>query len=55
MLRVMPSRKTKPDPKPPGPAPERLKLSGDWEDAVAKSFAKPKPPAKKKPSQKRKG
>lgn len=27
----------------PGPEPERFKIEGDWEDAVKKAMAKPKP------------
>ncbi|MDB5355309.1 MAG: hypothetical protein JWN24_1762 [Phycisphaerales bacterium] len=38
----------KPIPKPakpkPGPKPDTLKIEGNWEDAVKKSFAKKKPP-----------
>ncbi len=32
-----------PDPKKPGPEPERLKIDGDWEDAVSKALNKKKP------------
>jgi len=28
----------------PGPDPETLKLSGDWEDRVGDALAKPRPP-----------
>jgi len=38
--------------KPTGPQPKRLKLEGDWEDAVKKALAV-KPP-KKKPKPKKK-
>jgi len=27
--------------KPTGPTPKRLKIEGNWEDAVKKSFSKP--------------
>ena len=27
----------------PGPEPERLKIEGDWEDAVSKALSKPRP------------
>ncbi len=27
----------------PGPEPERLKIDGDWEDAVKKAMGRPKP------------
>jgi hypothetical protein len=27
-----------------GPEPERLKITGNWEDAVATALQKPKPP-----------
>jgi len=27
--------------KPTGPTPKRLKIEGDWEEAVKKSFTKP--------------
>ena len=30
--------------KRPGPEPERLKIEGDWEDAVAKALKKKRPP-----------
>jgi hypothetical protein len=39
-----------------GPDPERLKIEGDWEDAVAKALQVPaegKPPATKKAAKKR--
>jgi len=32
-------------PHKPGPEPERLKIDGDWKDAVKKALNKPKPPA----------
>ena len=33
-----------PDPKSdPGPEPERLKIEGDWEDAMKRAMEKPKP------------
>jgi len=32
----------------PGPKPDRLKVDGDWEDAVKKALQAPKPPKKKK-------
>jgi len=28
----------------PGPKPERLKIKGDWEKAVTRSFKKKRPP-----------
>ncbi|HXJ93844.1 MAG TPA: hypothetical protein VMT20_13420 [Terriglobia bacterium] len=28
----------------PGPKPERLKIEGNWRDAIKKSLAKKKPP-----------
>jgi len=28
----------------PGPKPERLKIEGDWRQAIKKSLAKKKPP-----------
>jgi hypothetical protein len=28
----------------PGPKPQRLKIEGDWKEAVARSFKKKKPP-----------
>jgi hypothetical protein len=44
----MPKKPTPPPPPetdktPPGPAPDTLKLEGDWEANVAKSLAKRKP------------
>ena len=30
-----------------GPAPDRLKIDGDWKDAAKKAMAKGKPPATK--------
>lgn len=30
-------------PPKPGPEPERLKIDGDWEDAVKEALNKPKP------------
>jgi hypothetical protein len=32
--------------KPPGPAPERLKLKGDWEKLVRKALTKQRPKRK---------
>gem|GEM_PF-2954927 len=29
----------------PGPKPQMLKIKGNWEEAVTKSFKKKKPPA----------
>ena len=29
--------------KKPGPEPDRLKIDGDWEDAVKKALSKPRP------------
>lgn len=31
-------------PKPPGPKPDRVKVEGDWGDALKKALAKKKPP-----------
>ncbi|MCA9309842.1 MAG: hypothetical protein KDA21_01470 [Phycisphaerales bacterium] len=28
----------------PGPKPDRLRIDGDWEDAIADAMKKPKPP-----------
>jgi hypothetical protein len=39
----MPNKKTKPR-KAPGPAPEMLKIEGDWKDAVKKALRVKKPP-----------
>lgn len=33
--------------KKPGPKPERLKLEGDWKDAIKKALKKTLPPGKK--------
>jgi hypothetical protein len=33
-----------PSRKAPGPKAKRLKIEGDWQDAVTKSFKKKKPP-----------
>lgn len=35
--------KTKSKPATPGPKPDLLKIEGDWQAAVKKSFAKKKP------------
>lgn len=35
----MPEKKPK-----PGPEPERLKIEGDWEDAIKKALKTPRPP-----------
>jgi hypothetical protein len=41
---MVPKKKPTPKPKaPPGPKPETLKINGNWEDAVKRSFAKRKP------------
>lgn len=32
------------DKKPPGPEPERLKIEGDWQDAMKQALKKPRPP-----------
>jgi hypothetical protein len=34
----------KPTPKPAKPKPDTLKIEGDWQAAVKKSFAKNRPP-----------
>ncbi|MCP3904874.1 MAG: hypothetical protein GY715_14705 [Planctomycetes bacterium] len=34
----------KPDKERPGPDPERLKIKGDWEDAMRKAIEKKRPP-----------
>ena len=31
-------------PSKPGPEPDRLKIDGDWEDAIKQAIGKPKPP-----------
>ena len=33
----------KDDPSKPGPEPDRLKIDGDWKDAVKKALNKPRP------------
>jgi hypothetical protein len=35
--------KKKPPPQKRGPKPDRLKIEGDWKDAVRKAIRKPKP------------
>jgi len=35
----------KPKRKVPGPKPERLRIEGNWRDAMKKSFQTQKPPA----------
>jgi len=38
------NRDDQPEPRPkPGPEPERLKIEGDWEDAVERALKPPKP------------
>ncbi|MEM9751767.1 MAG: hypothetical protein AAF916_00110 [Planctomycetota bacterium] len=31
------------NPQQPGPDPERVKIDGDWEDAIKQAMGKPKP------------
>jgi hypothetical protein len=40
----MAKKKPKPPKAKPGPKPDLLKIEGNWEDAVAKSLKKKKPP-----------
>lgn len=41
----MPKKKPDKQPAPkPGPKPDTLKIEGDWQEAVKKSFQKKKPP-----------
>jgi hypothetical protein len=37
-------RKSTVQPSKPGPEPERLKIEGDWEEAVKRTLAKKRPP-----------
>jgi hypothetical protein len=48
----MPTEKG-PERRPPGPDPERLKVEGDWEEAVRKALSKPPPPKEKTPKTRR--
>ena len=36
------------DKKQPGPEPERLKIEGDWEEAIKQGLKAPPPPKDKK-------
>ncbi len=40
--------------KPTGPEPERLKIEGDWKEAVAHALKRGKPPAEPKKSKSKK-
>jgi len=40
----MPKKKPNKQPAKPGPKPDTLKIEGDWQEAVKKSFQKKKPP-----------
>ncbi len=39
----MNKKATKPKRRPPGPAPEVLKIEGDWKDAMRKLISKKRP------------
>jgi hypothetical protein len=43
----MPKKKVTPSDAPRGPKPERLKVEGDWQDAVKKALERGKPPQRK--------